>query len=60
MNKVKEEQYSYLSFKLRLKLLKLLLLIFLPIITSFWISIDSEIRTAKIKEKEYETIRFIR
>ncbi|WP_193311068.1 hypothetical protein [Poseidonibacter ostreae] len=51
MNKVKEEQYSYLSFKLRLKLLKLLLLIFLPIITSFWISIDSEIRTAKIKEK---------
>ena len=51
MNKVKEEQYSYLSFKLRLKLLKLLLLIFLPIVVSFWISDDKEIKTEILKEK---------
>ena len=51
MNKVKEEHYSYLSFKLRLKVLKLLLLIFLPIITSFWISNDTETKTELLKER---------
>jgi hypothetical protein len=49
MNKIKEQKFEYLSFKLRLKLLKLLLLICLPIFVSFWIDNDT---TQVIIEKE--------